>query len=211
MKIHSHFLYGKQRSPWWCWFITWARVHYPQRLSLCLLSSGHSSISTLPIKLVVYNRELFRDHTREANMSANSFHGDLFHRRWISFLNSAWPEVFLEYKVIPRGRLDPWLRKRAGFSFAMAFVNWSRIDHYVGGRLLVLWRGVPTCLCKVLYFYVILLNLEQVEFHEWCKLMLIDLCQYLADIHFYVWHGNAGIAAEPDSSLKHQATLSHYS
>lgn len=95
---HSHYLYRRPRSPaqQWCWFITWAQVHYPWRLWQCLLSSGRSHMSASPIKLVVYNTGLFKGLTREANVSGNSFHGDLFHRKWISFLKLAWPEFILE-------------------------------------------------------------------------------------------------------------------
>lgn len=117
-------------------------VHYPWRLSMCLLSLGRSSILASPITLLVYNRGLFKGLTRETNVSGNSFHGDLSHSKWISFLNLTWPEVFLEYKITPRGMLDLWLGKRALFSLEVKFVNWATIDHVAGGQLQLFYADV---------------------------------------------------------------------
>lgn len=117
-------------------------VHYPWRLSLCLLSLGHSSILALPIKLVICNRGLFKGLTREANVSGNSFHGDLSHSKRISLLNLTWLETFLEYKITPRGMLDLWLGDRASLALEVKFVNWARINYEAGGWCLLFYAGV---------------------------------------------------------------------
>lgn len=139
IKRRSRFLYRKPRSQsqQWYWFITWAWVHCPWRLSLCLLSPGSRSISASPIKLVVYSRGLFRGLPGEANVSGYSFHGDVFPRKWISCLTLAWPEVFLEYKNHSESSVRPLVGKRAPFSLEMKFVNvprsWRQTSLFIYG------------------------------------------------------------------------------
>lgn len=186
IKRQSHFLYRKRKSHFqqWYWFITWAWVHYPWRLSLCLSSSGHSSILALPIKLVVYKRGLFKGLTREANVSGNSFHGDLFHSKWISFLNLAWPEVFLEYKNHSKRSVRLLVGKRAPFSLELKFVTLPRSRRETS----LFYGGVSNLPPEVFSFWrVSLPSLETVKVHGWWKLIVTDLWQHLADICFSVW------------------------
>lgn len=167
------------------------------RASLCLLSSGHSSISASPVRLVVHNTGLFKGLTREADVSGNSFHGDLFHSKWISFLNLAWPEVFLQ-----EGRQTSGWEQGTIFSWDEIWeLPWS-----LGQTSLFIYGGVFNPPPQASAFdkspFLVWKKLKSRGHVNWYSLTFGDIQQTAT---FLSGRGGAGGAVKLNRSLEHQA------